>query len=128
MKIKISCPVCSQRLRIPLSTKNLKITCPKCSSTFFYKIKVPDFIKNIKNFFSNVFNKKKIEGYTNYAYTDIEKGKKVKTIFIIWISIILSLFVLSVIFKSINDTSLKNKIINKTKNINFLQEKNSTSL
>jgi hypothetical protein len=36
-KIVINCPICSQKLRVPNSSKNLDIKCPKCTHEWLWK-------------------------------------------------------------------------------------------
>ena len=107
MKIKINCPVCRQKLRIPATLVKLKITCPGCSTIFFYEIKLPNILKNISSFFSGVLKKPETKfSHSTVNYTDFNASKQVGKKFLIWILILIGLIIIVRFFKNQNDQKL----------------------
>jgi len=122
MKIKINCPVCSQRLRIPLSTSQLKITCPRCASIFFYQIKFPDIFKKLKNIFLGLFiRQERGYGHTNYGYTNIPHSKKVGRLFLIWLFLLIAILGLSILLKNYNHYNFIKRFVADAKSDNSSQ-------
>ncbi|MBP7653760.1 hypothetical protein KA977_10075 [Candidatus Dependentiae bacterium] len=107
MKITIDCPVCRQKLRIPLTKGKLKITCPRCAAIFFYEFRIPNILKNLKNFFSEAFKKPDTKfSHSTVNYTDFKASRQIGKLFLIWILVLIGFFLASVFLKHLNDKNL----------------------
>lgn len=51
IRIKIKCPVCKKRIRVPINKGKVLVTCPHCVNRFYFGLNIKKQLKKLKNNF-----------------------------------------------------------------------------